>query len=232
MPTLVQSAHFQAESNGGNSEVLAFPSNVTAGNLLVVMAHSYNQGIYPTVTDSQGNTYTTQVQDSDADGFIRSNINTATAGSSAANTVTVTVTGGSNDSRIGIVIYEYSGTDGSFLTASNKGNSSTASITSTTFRTSEPIAVFVCQITTTTTGWVAATGFTSQFGATNTTGTNAPTKFDEQVASWGGGATTISTTLGASERWVIIVLGFAVISALFVESGPKRQYRRTGVRRR
>jgi hypothetical protein len=68
---------------------VAFDSNVTSGNRIIVMVtHSY-LGCSPTVTDSQSNTYSSKgAQPSSAVGFFH--IFTATAGSTGANTVTIT----------------------------------------------------------------------------------------------------------------------------------------------
>lgn len=90
-----------AAQNNVDSVGLAFPLNVTAGNLLVVMGGQDDAGGPTAVTDSQGNTYT--VFQSGAGGFIA----IAVAGSSGACTVTVNPDTTSTD--FSFTINEYSG---------------------------------------------------------------------------------------------------------------------------
>lgn len=88
-------AHVQQNVSGyGNSaapQTLAFPADVTAGNLLVVGVATYNPGVTVAVTDSQGNTYTQAVgyATSTEAGGVRASQWYAIAGSTGPNTVTV-----------------------------------------------------------------------------------------------------------------------------------------------
>src|SRR5262245_61471893 len=97
----------QGTGNSGasvTSLAKAFASNVVSGNKLVCLVQTYSQAMNATgVTDSQGNTYTKQAEAaaiSPGGGSLA--IFDATAGSSGANTVTYTGTGGSNFFEIAI----------------------------------------------------------------------------------------------------------------------------------
>ena len=99
----VQSA---SRDTGASPLALAFGSNNTAGNFIVVAIRLGSATIVPTVADSQGNTYTEdrrQVQTTDGHRtFIFSAPNIA----AGANTVTVTFSGGVT---CRFAIHEYSG---------------------------------------------------------------------------------------------------------------------------
>ena len=99
----VQSASIDT---GASPRSLAFPSNTTAGNFIVVAIRLGSATVVPTVADSGGNTYTEdrrQVQTTDGHrAFIFSAPNIA----GGADTVTVTWTGGVS---IRFAIHEYSG---------------------------------------------------------------------------------------------------------------------------
>lgn len=95
-------------TNSSSARTLAYPSNVAANGLLVVVVATYNNATATvTVTDSQGNTY------SQADAYrttstTRISLWYAVAGSSGANTVTVTP---SASIYMTLGIHEYSGGD-------------------------------------------------------------------------------------------------------------------------
>ena len=111
-----------------SSASLAFASNVTANNLLVVDASTNGNVSALTVSDSQSNTYTLQNDGNTLKGAPRQW--TAYAGSSAANTVTVSGTG---TGQIIIQISEYSGTASSSPSdGTNNANSNTNVTTLTT----------------------------------------------------------------------------------------------------
>ncbi len=77
-------------------QTLVFPSNLNAGNTIVVgMAHSY-LGCPPSISDSQGNTYTKHVNGTQPSGGDYFYVWTAPVGSSAANTITMTMACGSS----------------------------------------------------------------------------------------------------------------------------------------
>lgn len=93
----------------GTGTTFALPSNATAGNHVIVMlTHSY-LGCPPSCTDSQGNTYTARTSGTlQPSGSQRFWVFTAPVGSSAALTVTVSMSCGNCD--IGYVA-EVSGLD-------------------------------------------------------------------------------------------------------------------------
>lgn len=105
---LVQSRSVQG--NGTTSLALAFTSNVVANNHSVVASGNNTAEFQHTITDSQANTYQTDADNNTGTSGVNSYINicSATLGSSAADTVTVT-TGGGNFPVV--AIHEYSGLD-------------------------------------------------------------------------------------------------------------------------
>lgn len=80
--------------NPASPSTVAFTNNVVAGNLLVA-AFGRATNSTPTVTDSQGNTYTLRRSHYDAGNDYRLDIWTAIAGSSGACSITITAAGGS-----------------------------------------------------------------------------------------------------------------------------------------
>ncbi len=123
--TTVQQAPFQylsqSNCNSPSTFSVAYPSNVTAGNLLVVtVAYKGTAGSAYTPTDSQGNTYTL-LSGSSASAGPGSNSNrrigvySTIAGSTGANTVTVECadTEGHAQEVPLVYLHEYSGQNGS-----------------------------------------------------------------------------------------------------------------------
>lgn len=99
---------------------LAYSSNVTAGNLLVVII-AQNIASAPTVSDSQGNTYT-QAGTYGTAGNLRMSVWYAKALSTGANTVSYTYGAGNYQA---LAILEYSGANASTpLDAASPGNTS------------------------------------------------------------------------------------------------------------
>lgn len=127
---LVQSA----DAPGTNTAVVAFGSNVTAGNLIVVMGGPYANGGVPTetvtgVTDSQGNTYTF-VRGPDNDGqHTKGYIYVATAGSTGACTVTLTCSGTPAGGGCIAGVFEVSGTSPTIETSNGGGGTSSGTVT-------------------------------------------------------------------------------------------------------
>lgn len=113
---------------GEDSGAKAFPGNVTAGNTIIVAGMCWRGGSAPsacTVTDSQGNSYTTITGTTSTTRWF---IACATVGSSAANTVTVNPPGGAND-YISYAIDEFSGVTS--CTADVDGGLATGAATTT-----------------------------------------------------------------------------------------------------
>lgn len=96
-----------AHSSSANTINCAYSSNVTSGNLLRVVASIQQNTTFTSgmVTDSQGNTWTLDYQYGDTS--LRFGFWSATAGSSAANTVTFNPGGVAN--RIGVAVWEETG---------------------------------------------------------------------------------------------------------------------------
>lgn len=128
----------KVQSNGGfdfsSAPVVAFTSNVTAGNLLLAAVTTGGGGTVTTaVTDSQGNTY--HLLAGTGTGYVttgstRVSLHAATAGSSGACTVTATPSSGG----AALAVLEYSGTnDGGFTQdGQNTGSDSPADCGSVT----------------------------------------------------------------------------------------------------
>jgi uncharacterized Zn-binding protein involved in type VI secretion len=122
-----------------NSNSLAFTGNNTAGNCIVVaiVDELIIGGTTPTVSDSNGNTYTLATDNTVSGGShtCRLTLYYALNIAAGANTVTVTVNGNATPLQ-GLIIYEYSGVDTvaaldvtSSARASSPATSDTASFT-------------------------------------------------------------------------------------------------------
>lgn len=110
-------------SGSGTTFTRSFGSNVVAGNLLVASCVTWNRDLPSTgVTDSQGNTYTRRVFVLDSGNNVCA-LYTATAGSSAACTVTMTTAIGT---FMGMCVYEVS-FDGGFTIGNTNSNTQTGS---------------------------------------------------------------------------------------------------------
>ena len=96
------------ETGAGDGVIaVAYPSNVTAGNLLVVVVRWGNAVSFTSLVDTLGNTWQ---QDAalvwDTAESVETRVYSAIANSSGANTVTFTV---SAPQRIGVIVHEFSG---------------------------------------------------------------------------------------------------------------------------
>lgn len=198
--------------NGGGASVesqpsatKAFPSNVVSGNKLVIGVMAYSQAINATgVTDTQGNTYTKiaeAVSISPGGGSVAFFM--ATAGSSGANTVTYTGTGGNNYFVMGIL--ELS--SGALFDAASAGDSGTSTTPDTgaiTTTSTDIIFGMICQATTTMT-ITEPSGYTliyeQEDGDTFMAGSLA---YKVSVAS---GSINPSWTLGSSAGWAGFGIG-------------------------
>lgn len=159
------------QGNGG-SPSLAFSSNVTANNLLIACAATFN-GVISTFTNTNG-TMTSRAEY--AATSVHTRIGYATASTSAASTVSYTTTG---DWRISIA--ELSGintttasgfdvaVDGSGTAATHNSGS-----TATTTQANETVVVWDSHGTTDTATNAAAAGYTPLTGASDESTTNMP----------------------------------------------------------
>lgn len=131
----VQGTFLNANSGSATTVVKAFASNVTANNLLV--AFTFNPtgvGGFPTITDSQSNTWSTTVNNTIGSTVLCQSA--AIAGSSAANTVTATWSLAQSFPELWIGEFNIGGhalaTDGTVATGSDAGTTlNTATITTT-----------------------------------------------------------------------------------------------------
>ncbi len=107
-----------ANGSGVTTYSQAFGSSVTAGNLLAVGAGIFDAGASATFgcTDTQSNTYTA-VKSRAANGTCYGVLFTATAGSSGANTVTVTATAGGATFFPGLGVAEFNPGSGATISA-------------------------------------------------------------------------------------------------------------------
>lgn len=140
-------AYVQSDSQSQSSSttnVLAFPSNNTAGNLIIVAGVINSQSQTMSVSDSQGNTYTSAIGPIDSLNSGRGQIWYAENISAGANTVTLTITGSVNSQ---IYIHEYSGlaTSSSLdKTDSSTGTSSTCDSTAQTISQANELLFGLC----------------------------------------------------------------------------------------
>jgi len=193
-PTFVQQASVAAAA-AATSTALAFSSNNTLGNTIVV-AVSWNtvSSLTPTCSDSQGNTYSAIVLETDDPDNSQSGICYATNIKAGANTVTVTF--GASVTYRALAIQEYSGIAttspvDTYATYAATGTTATNAYTSTTAATTTSgdliFGYFVDETGSTATA-TAGTGFTQR--TDNTTLTSPATTEDMVQSSAGSIAAT------------------------------------------
>lgn len=139
---------------------LAFLSNNTAGNLIVVCARIGVAGRTITVTDSKGNTYAQdKLQTASAQDLVVYSAKNIAAG---ANTVSFAISGAADSIRL--AIHEYSGIDANPLdqVASATGNSTAADSGATPTTTVADELLFACASTGTSKDLTAGTNFTER----------------------------------------------------------------------
>lgn len=136
-PVVVQSAAF---NYGASPQTLAYPANVGAHNLLVVALGCDNFGV-PSVTDSQGNTWS-EASEGLIGGFFRVSVWWAKASSAGADSITVSTT---NAAQSVAQIYEVSGVaSGAPLDqANNTTSAASAPVTGPTFNGLAGVTDFV-----------------------------------------------------------------------------------------
>jgi hypothetical protein len=202
--TVVQ--HKSSFASGSLS--LAFNSNVTAGNLIVVCAATYAGSTQNTPTDNQSNTYTLAVNQ--LPGVTGTPAQAAIyytfAGSSGSLTVSVSNTGG-NSQRVHI--YEVSGITALDATGSNFQSSATTSATvstsgATTQASEYVIAFFAANNTSS--AWTATGSFVSD--QETTTNPGSYTNFSEDGTTSSTGIQTATATLGASDLVTSVIATF------------------------
>lgn len=148
------------DSGTGTSATLAYNSNIVAGNLLVIAVRSGGTAANPVITDSQGNTYTRHVLQTEGTDH-QTSIHSAIAISSAACTVTLTT--GSVTRRWAIHEYDSAGTT---VTkdqhASAQGDSTTPSSGNTATTSSASELLFGASSCENTSGFTPGTNYTER----------------------------------------------------------------------
>lgn len=202
-----------------NSDTLTFASNVTAGSLIQVKCRIGTTGVTVTLTDSLGNTYTSdQINTDDAvNGF---SLHCGFALNSAAGACTVTATV-SSSATFRWVIEEYSGiaTVGAFdKSAVATGSSTTPSSGNTAATTqADELLSGACAITV-----GGATTFTAGSGYSNLV--VAPAAPSSKAAGEGQivsatGAYSAGFTLALSGAWICAIMTFKAATAA-TSGGP------------
>ncbi len=190
---------------------LAFSSNNTAGNLIVVGVQGANNSADPTITDTRGNTYVKVGSVHGGSGTAYSYLYYAKNIAAGANTVTVTLPNG-ND--LGFHISEWSGVDTTSPFNASSSDVATSSVTvwSTTNLTTTAADTVL----------IAFTG-TENSAETFTAGTNF-TKLTEQtshssmvqyrIVSSAGTYRATATVSNADNAWVMIMGAFKAANTI------------------
>ena len=195
--SLVQHAN---KDTSGASTTLAYTSNVSANNLLVVVVRSGNDsGSTITVTDSIGNTWTKCALNMVV-GVGSTQLSYAVASSSAADTVTVTL---NSSATMRMAIYEYSGTAAT-SPLDTQANAATGSSTAPASASFTPTAnnelVIAFAATNSGDSYSAGTNYTLE--------DNPGSKLGVEIWVQGtAAATTGNFTLSPSDSWLA---GYAV----------------------
>jgi len=183
-----------------NGSTLAYPSNVTAGNTLIFMV-SWYYGCFPTITDSQSNTWTRKsLTILSGQGY---GVFTAVAGSSAACTLTFAAGCGNDDLN---VLAEVSGlASNPFDVVSTPTKSTSSPVVSAGALTPSVngeyiIALFSKNGPTT---YTVASPFTLE----QTTSTGNPMAFEDYIQPTAGSITPTINATGVSASY--FALGFA-----------------------
>jgi hypothetical protein len=214
--SFVQSAH------GGsslNAPTLAYASNNTAGNLLILAARLSSTGQTLAITDSQSNTWTqaaTQVQTTDGHtAYLWYAANCA----GGANTVTITQSGSGTNSN-NYVIAEYSGAAAASpldKTASAQTNTTAVSTSGNTATTSGPSELMI--------GVATASGSNNGALTPITLGGIAGTQRDQALTLAGfkialmDAVTTAAGAVGLSATWGTTTYNVTGIIATFQPAG-------------
>lgn len=204
-----------AEAGGYDSTTLAFNSNVTSGNLLIITGGIWNGNDVTsfTMSDSVGTTYTTLLGSATGGIPIKPWIAYGIAGGSGANTVTINPNGVGRYSSH--TIAEFSGIDATPLDADG-GNSTGSSTTPSDGMTT--IAADTVVIGTVVHGHGGTIAITEDTGGGWTllgeiqSISNAPHNAQYQIFS-SAGAKTASWTLGASVSWCAMTASFEATAA-------------------
>jgi hypothetical protein len=209
-PTEVQATSVAASASAA-TQTLAFTSNNTAGNTIIVAASWQDTGLTPTCTDSQGNAYAVMILKTDAANDSQSGICYATNIKAGANTVTVTYGSSASPTYRSLAIQEESGITSSpvdtYVANTTTGTTGTNSYTSTagtTTTSGDLIFGFFVDETGNSATATAGTGFTQR--TDNTTLTSPITTEDLVQSTVGSIAATQTET--AADEYVGMMMAF------------------------
>lgn len=204
--TLVQSV-IQSYAGSAGARTATLPSNLTAGNLVVVCYALYlTSNTTATIADSLGQTYTLVDRTNPTTG---AGVGMFYVANCAAGACTVTLTPGAT-TRVGLVVLEYSGvattpTVNSAKNSFGSGNASTGTITA---NAGDLIVASYNRVTNSDSPSVQSP-FTMRQQATNGLSACVIVAADDQNA---GGNESCSITTGASGGWAMVGASFSQAS--------------------
>jgi hypothetical protein len=213
-------------SGGASSLVFAYPSNVVQGNLLLCSVVNTSPGTTCAVTDTQGNTWTAAAARFFVAGIGGLQIFWAIAKSSAACTVTATMTGGNGE---GIEIREYSSTVGwpanpvDITANAGQTTNNTPQVSITTTKTNDLLYSF--SINTGIIVYTAGAGYTNLDTSTNA-GAGYGYGWDDKL-NVAAGTYTGQFGLGSSQTWIIQCAAFYETTAAAADNldwNKQREY--------
>lgn len=195
--------------NNVDSATLAFPGNVTSGNLMVVVGSAWNTGGGPTitVTDSRSTSYTVRTIV-----FSQYTIFVAWGVTSSSGANTVTVDPGGTGNYLSFSVDEFTGQHATPLDV-NDGTSSTASSTSAsdsiTTASANALVVGAMGFTNAHTSTIVAGASTTLIGAHTNQTTDTAHGAAFNIISGAAGSYATNWTLGTSSTWTAITVSFA-----------------------
>ena len=188
--------------NSASARAVAFGSNVSVGDLIVVAVSQYFDGTQ-TITDTLGNTYTSLPMGqiiSPVDSNARGEMFYTISGGSGANTVTVTP---SKSCYMSVAIAEYSGNaSSSVYDSQNHASATSASPSSGTVTISNTGSLLVGMTFSANNSFSssAGTGFTQRY----TSNTNEPLSYEDGVFN----TDTAATFTQGINGWTCIAASF------------------------
>ena len=210
-------------SGSGTSLGLAFVSNVTAGNSIIVGCRTGGTTGTVTVADNLGNTYVQDAEQDQTDDLHRAWIFSAHNVTGGACTVTVTV---SVSSTLRMCIAEYSGlatssTLDKTATAQHAASTTPSSGATGTLLIPDELVVGASTVAADST-YTAGSGYTRRTSAPSNAGTARMAMEDKIVAATTG--VTADWTLGASTPWAALVATYKAASAAAGQVPYQPQY--------
>jgi hypothetical protein len=198
--------HTSLDAGTVTSANLAFGSNNAGGNFIVVCVRIGLTGQTITVSDTQGNTYSSALQFDDTGGGNTGAIFYALNIKAGANTVTVSYTPGTATLRFSIA--EYSGvatTAALDVSSSNQAVSGTALDSGSVTTTADGELLVGMMINSSGDAWTAGTGYTSEEEVP--TGASSKLMFEDRIQA-SAGAVSASATISPSDAWAAGIATF------------------------